>query len=274
VSKLIVLFGMGECDYRREQETHLYKLLGQISSRKCGSVGAEIGSPIFRGAGEQTAHACANACLQQVAKVNRYNAAKMLRQFRGTIRTAYAFAIIVVSLVVSAAVFVFGWRERTHSRANVVFSLLVGGFFLYAAVVLVFQTIEDWKYRRALDALGFLPFDWTKVPFQQVLSGFSKGGKAFVSRGFQGTIGSTDVYVFNFGTDTAWWSMRKIAAVLPNAGKLEQTEHHELLLRNADAELTISPEWFVVRSRRHVSPDTFQQWVRTVVATLASGRLA
>jgi hypothetical protein len=36
-----------------EQETYLYKLLGQISSRKCGGVSAEIGSPIFRGVGEQ-----------------------------------------------------------------------------------------------------------------------------------------------------------------------------------------------------------------------------
>jgi hypothetical protein len=57
VSKSIVLRGMGECDYRQEQEPYLYKLLGQISSRKCGGVSAEIGSPIFRGVGEQTAHA-------------------------------------------------------------------------------------------------------------------------------------------------------------------------------------------------------------------------
>jgi hypothetical protein len=44
---------MDECDYRQKQEPHLYKLLGQISSQKCGGVSAEIGSAIFRGVGEQ-----------------------------------------------------------------------------------------------------------------------------------------------------------------------------------------------------------------------------
>jgi hypothetical protein len=69
MSKSIVLRGMGECDYRQEQEFFLYKLLGQISSRKCGGVSAEIGSSIFRGVGKQTAHACSNACSQQLGGV-------------------------------------------------------------------------------------------------------------------------------------------------------------------------------------------------------------
>jgi len=51
----------------QEQEPYLYKLLGQISSRKGGGVSAEIAPPIFRGVGEQTAHACANAGFQQLA---------------------------------------------------------------------------------------------------------------------------------------------------------------------------------------------------------------
>ena len=55
VSKSIVLRGMVNAiidKNRNQQEPFLYKLLGQISSRKCGGVSAEIGSPIFRGVGE------------------------------------------------------------------------------------------------------------------------------------------------------------------------------------------------------------------------------
>jgi len=193
----------------------------------------------------------------------------MASQSRRTLRTVYTFVIIAVCLLSSAALFAFGWQQRTQSRANVIFSVLFGAFALYAALVLVFQTIEDWKYRRVFDGMGFLPFEWTRVPIQPVLSGFTKGRKAFVSRGFQGTIGATDVYVFNFGTDTAWCSMRRIAAVLPNAGQAEQTERQKLLMKNADAELSISPQWFVVRSCGRVSPDAFQHWVKTVVDTLA-----
>lgn len=57
--------------------------------------------------------------------------------------------------------------------------------------------------------------------------------------------------------------MRRTAAVLPNVSNAGQTGSHQLM-KGADADLAISPEWFVVRSRRHVSPDTFQHWVRAV----------
>jgi hypothetical protein len=194
----------------------------------------------------------------------------MPRPFKQTLLSAYAFAIIALCLLMSSAMFVLGWQRRTHGRSDTIFSLVVGGFFLYAVIVLLFQRIEDRKYKRAFDALGFVPFDWAKVPFQQVLSVFSKGRKAFVSRGFQGRIGGTDIYVFNFGTDTAWWGMRRVAAVLPNVSKIEHPKGHELLMKNAGAELAVTAEWFVVRSRRRVSPDAFQQWVKTVVNTLAS----
>ena len=194
----------------------------------------------------------------------------MSRLFGRTLRTAYVFAITALCLVISIVMLVFGWLQRIHSRSDVAFSLLLGGFFLYAAVVVAFQAVEDWKYRRALDALGFLPFNWAKVPIQPVLAGIAKGHKAFVSRGFQGRIGATDIYVFNFGTDTAWWGMRKVAAVLPNVSKVEHAERRQLLMKRADAELDPSPEWIVVRSRGRVSPDAFHEWVTTVVNTLAS----
>lgn len=61
--------------------------------------------------------------------------------------TVCTFTIIAVCLPISPVLFAFGWQQRTHSRANVIFSVLFGAFLLYAALVLVLQTIEDWKYK-------------------------------------------------------------------------------------------------------------------------------
>jgi hypothetical protein len=67
VSKLIVLLGMGECDYPQEQEPLQDGCWGKSSVEECGGVSAESGIPTFQGVGEQTAHACENAWLRQFA---------------------------------------------------------------------------------------------------------------------------------------------------------------------------------------------------------------
>jgi hypothetical protein len=62
---------MGECDYPQEQELFLYKLLGQNSSRKCGGVSAEIGSPIFHLGGRTNGARLRQRLLTTVAAAER-----------------------------------------------------------------------------------------------------------------------------------------------------------------------------------------------------------
>jgi hypothetical protein len=107
---------------------------------------------------------------------------------------------------------------------------------------------------------------------QCAASVFASGRKAFFSRGCHGQIHSADVYVFDYGSDVAWWSNQGTAAVLVRPHDSPITEKAVQLLReNANAELVITPTWLVVRSRRRVSPDMLGRWATTVVDTLKNG---
>jgi hypothetical protein len=196
----------------------------------------------------------------------------MAARLRRILTASYAVTIILGCLFLSALTVGYAWSERNHSRTNVVISTLFAGFFLYAAVVLLFQSIQGRQYQVALHALGFMPFDWKQVPIQQVVASvFAHGRKAFLSRGFQGQVDSQDVYVFDFESDTAWWSKRGTAVVVSVSGNFPIDRARQLLLDRADAELVIDPKWLVVCSRHPVSPKAFGQWVITVVETLQRG---
>jgi hypothetical protein len=111
----------------------------------------------------------------------------MAFRLKRILTTSYAVAIILACFFLSALTVAYAWRQGGQSRGNIVFSALFAGFFLYAAIVLLFQAIQERRYQRALDALGFLPFDWKQVPIQQVVASlFAQGRKAFLSRGYQG----------------------------------------------------------------------------------------
>jgi hypothetical protein len=189
-------------------------------------------------------------------------------------KLAAAYGVIVVAMLLFFAVLAFGhaWGERTHSGTNAVISSLFALFFLYAAAVLIFEAIKNRQYQRALDALGFVPFDWKEAQILQVVaSQFATDRKAFLSRGFRGNIHGSDVYVFNYGRDTAWWAKRGTAAILMRPSESAIMERAKaLLLEQADADLTIHTDWFVVRARGRVSPDGFADWVTAVVDSLRS----
>lgn len=66
--------------------------------------------------------------------------------------------------------------------------------------------------------------------------------------------------MFNFGTATAGGPCEGSLLFYPTLLKVEGAEPEQLLIENADAELSVTTE----------SPVAFQPWVRTVVNTLVS----
>jgi hypothetical protein len=188
-------------------------------------------------------------------------------------RGFYAVIVLTLCLLFGSVATAAAFSARHHGIPNAAFAGLTALFFWYAAAVLVLQWIQSRQHQRAISALGFVPFDWEQVPIRQVVASvFASGRKAFFSRGCHGQIHSADVYVFDYGSDVAWWSKQGTAAVLVRPHDSPIAEKAVQLLReNANSELVITPTWLVVRSRRRVSPDMLGRWATTVVDTLKNG---
>jgi len=182
----------------------------------------------------------------------------------------YAVAIVVVCLFFAIVAAGNAWHQRTQSRSSAAVFSVVAVFFLYAVTVLILQAITNRRYQRSVDALGLAPFDWKNVEVGAVVTTvLASGRKAFLSQGFYGEVHGADVYLFNYGFDTAWWSKQRTVAALKRRNQSAVPEQAaQLLLENAGAELTIQPNWFVVRARCRVSADALARWVTTAIDVL------
>ncbi len=186
------------------------------------------------------------------------------------LRAVYAVAIVVVCLFFALVAARNAWRQRTQSRSNAAVFGVVAFFCLYVVTVLILQAITSRRYQRAVNALGLTPFDWKNVQVGEVVTTvLASGSKAFLSEGFCGEVHGADVYLFNYGFDPAWWSKRRTVAALKRRDQSPVREQAaRLLLENAGAELTIQPNWFVVRARCRISADALARWVTTAVDVL------
>lgn len=62
------------------------------------------------------------------------------------------------------------------------------------------------------------------------------------------------IYLFDIASDTAWWSKRRMVAVLKRGDESPLPEHiTRQMLEKSDAELRVHPNWLVVVSRHSVA---------------------
>src|SRR5579859_6056072 len=168
----------------------------------------------------------------------------------------YSVAIVLVCVSMGACGVVAAWRSRT--LGDRLFFGLAAAFMMSCAVMLVSQAITNRRYGIAAHALNLTVFDWNSSPAAETLRQLEivRRGKVFVSDGLTGWVNGMNLYVFNYAFDVAWWSKKRTIAVIRRSNLTSAPDRAvQLMYENAGAELTVTPNWFVVHGRRRKSPN-------------------
>ncbi len=139
-------------------------------------------------------------------------------------------------------------------------------FFVYMAVVFLFQAIRSRQYERVTTSLGFVPLDWKDVPFNDVLRAIFQGRKkTFLSRVVHGEACGMHVYLFNRARDVAWWSEKKTTIVFEQSQAQNSDDVvTRRLSEKGDAELALHGHWCMIQARHEIKPAALPQWLETV----------
>ena len=86
-------------------------------------------------------------------------------QFVSSLRIA-TIMVWVFCAVVTA---VYAWSLTTRSKARAVTFAVLALLFISRVAILVFQAVRGREYERVITSLGFVPFDWSSVPFNEIL---------------------------------------------------------------------------------------------------------
>ena len=195
----------------------------------------------------------------------------MSSKLKNAFSTVYATVIVIVCVLLATICMVQAWSERASrgtAAAFAIFALL----FVNISIVLLFQAYRYFEYRRVLATLGFLPLDWKKAPFNDLVlrAIFQNRKEAFVSRLAHGDSCGMHFYVFNWARDTAWWSKKRTTLVFQPMGTIDDVLVSGVT-NSADAEINCYGDWCMIQARREIQPRALPHWLGTM-GTLCHGK--
>lgn len=188
----------------------------------------------------------------------------MSPKLKDALSTVYAAAIAIACMILATLCVVQAWSERTRSKGTATAFAFVALLFAYFAFVLMFQTSRNRQYQQVIATLGFVPLDWKKVPFNDLVlrAIFRNRKEAFVSGLVHGDSGGTHFYLFNWAPDTAWWSKRRTTLVFQPTGNIDERSLSGII-KNENAELGRYGDWCMIQARREIQPGALRQWIES-----------
>jgi len=183
-----------------------------------------------------------------------------------TLNRSVSYAVIMVWVFNAVFTAAYAWSLTTRSKARAVTFAVLALLFSSRAAFLAFRAVRGRGYERVITSLGFVPFDWESVPFNEILPVVFPKRKAIFSRVVHGDAYGTHVYLFNCARDRAWWSKIRTAVVMERPQALAASEGvARRLSEKGDAELAFHNHWWMIQARHEIAPTALPRWLETVL---------